>query len=43
VRGGLSTHIWFVLTQLLGYPDVREYDRSWAEWGNPVEWPSEGG
>lgn len=41
VRGGLSTHAWFVLTQLLGYPDVREYDRSWAEWGNlegaPVE------
>jgi len=41
LRGGLSTHAWFVLTQLLGYPDVREYDRSWAEWGNlsavPVE------
>jgi thiosulfate/3-mercaptopyruvate sulfurtransferase len=41
VRGGLSTHAWFVLTQLLGYPDVREYDRSWAEWGNlegaPIE------
>jgi thiosulfate/3-mercaptopyruvate sulfurtransferase len=40
-RGGLSTHAWFVLTQLLGYPHVREYDRSWAEWGNlegvPVE------
>jgi enterochelin esterase family protein len=34
VRGGLSTHAWFVLTQLLGYPNVREYDRSWAEWGN---------
>ena len=41
VRGGLSTHMWFALTQLLGYPNVREYDRSWAEWGNlenaPVE------
>jgi len=41
VRGGLSTHAWFVLTQLLGYPHVREYDRCWAEWGNlsgvPVE------
>ncbi len=40
-RGGLSTHAWFVLTQLLGYPNVREYDRSWAEWGNldgaPIE------
>ncbi len=39
--GGASTHTWFVLTQLLGYPNVREYDRSWAEWGNlqgvPIE------
>jgi thiosulfate/3-mercaptopyruvate sulfurtransferase len=34
VRGGLSTHMWFTLTQLLGYPNVREYDLSWAEWGN---------
>jgi thiosulfate/3-mercaptopyruvate sulfurtransferase len=41
LRGGLSTHMWFVLTQLLGYPQVLEYDRSWVEWGNlegmPVE------
>ncbi len=41
LAGGLSTHTWFVLTQLLGYPNVREYDRSWAEWGNlegvPIE------
>jgi len=41
VRGGLSTHAWFVLTQLLGYPDVREYDRSWAEWGNLADVPIE--
>ncbi|MCZ7554192.1 MAG: hypothetical protein B6D39_00080 [Anaerolineae bacterium UTCFX2] len=39
VRGGLSTHAWFVLTQLLGYPKVREYDRSWAEWGNSPDTP----
>ncbi len=43
VRGGLSTHAWFVLTQLLGYPDVREYDRSWVEWGNAAELPIEQG
>lgn len=41
VRGGLSTHMWFTLTQLLGYPNVREYDRSWAEWGNLAEAPLE--
>jgi thiosulfate/3-mercaptopyruvate sulfurtransferase len=41
VRGGLSTHAWFVLTQLLGYTNVREYDRSWAEWGNLEETPIE--
>ncbi|MEE8375345.1 MAG: sulfurtransferase [Acidimicrobiia bacterium] len=39
--GGLSSHAWFVLTQLLGYPSVREYNRSWDEWGNlegaPIE------
>ena len=39
LRGGLSTHAWFVFTQLLGYPKVREYDRSWAEWGNLEEMP----
>lgn len=41
VRGGLSTHVWFTLTQLLGYHNVREYDRSWAEWGNIENAPIE--
>ena len=39
VRGGLSTHMWFVLRYLLGYSDVREYDGSWAEWGNLIGAP----
>ncbi len=41
VRGGLSTLAWFALTQLLGYPNVREYDRSWLEWGNLEDVPVE--
>jgi thiosulfate/3-mercaptopyruvate sulfurtransferase len=41
LRGGLSTHAWFVLTQLLGYRNVRECDRSWAEWGNLEGMPIE--
>jgi thiosulfate/3-mercaptopyruvate sulfurtransferase len=41
VRGGLSTYMWFALTQLLGYTDVREYERSWAEWGNLSDTPIE--
>lgn len=39
VRGGLSTYLWFALTQLLGYANVREYDPSWAEWGNLADTP----
>ena len=34
--GERSAHTWFVLTQLLGYPRVRNYDGSWTEWGNLV-------
>jgi thiosulfate/3-mercaptopyruvate sulfurtransferase len=39
--GGRSSHTWFALTQLAGYPNVRLYDASWAEWGQipglPIE------
>lgn len=42
--GERSSHTWFVLTYLLGYPNVRNYDGSWTEWGNlvgvPIENPS---
>ncbi|HXQ93773.1 MAG TPA: sulfurtransferase [Thermoplasmata archaeon] len=39
--GERSSHSWFVLTYLLGYPDVRNYDGSWTEWGNLVRSPIE--
>ena len=39
--GERSSHTWFVLTQLLGYSDVRNYDGSWTEWGNLVGVPIE--
>lgn len=43
--GERSSHTWFVLTYLLGYPSVRNYDGSWTEWGNlvgvPIENPSQ--
>jgi thiosulfate/3-mercaptopyruvate sulfurtransferase len=39
--GERSSHTWFVLTQLLGYPAVRNYDGSWTEWGNLVGAPIE--
>ncbi len=39
--GERSAHTWFVLTQLLGYPRVRNYDGSWTEWGNLVRAPIE--
>lgn len=37
--GERSAHTWFVLTQLLGFPRVRNYDGSWTEWGNIVRAP----
>ncbi len=37
--GERSSHTWFVLTYLLGYPRVRNYDGSWTEWGNLVNAP----
>jgi thiosulfate/3-mercaptopyruvate sulfurtransferase len=49
--GERSSHTWFVLTCLLGYPRVKNYDGSWTEWGslvgvpiakgNAAAWPSE--
>ncbi len=39
--GERSSHTWFVLTYLLGYPDVKNYDGSWTEWGNLVDAPIE--
>lgn len=39
--GERSSHSWFVLTYLLGYPKVRNYDGSWTEWGNAVNVPIE--
>ena len=41
--GERSSHTWFVLTYLLGYPKVRNYDGSWTEWGNLVDAPIERG
>jgi thiosulfate/3-mercaptopyruvate sulfurtransferase len=41
--GERSSHTWFVLTYLLGYPDVVNYDGSWTEWGNLVGAPVEKG
>jgi thiosulfate/3-mercaptopyruvate sulfurtransferase len=37
--GERSSHTWFVLHHLLGYPQVRNYDGSWTEWGNSVRVP----
>ncbi len=37
--GERSSHTWFVLTHLLGFENVRNYDGSWTEWGNAVAVP----
>ncbi|GAC1361043.1 MAG: sulfurtransferase [Ktedonobacteraceae bacterium] len=39
--GERSSHTWFVLTYLLGYPRVRNYDGSWTEWGSLIGVPIE--
>jgi thiosulfate/3-mercaptopyruvate sulfurtransferase len=39
--GERSAHTWFVLTRLLGYDNVRNYDGSWTEWGSLVGVPIE--
>ena len=39
--GERSSHTWFVLTYLLGFDKVRNYDGSWTEWGNAVRAPIE--
>jgi thiosulfate/3-mercaptopyruvate sulfurtransferase len=39
--GERSSHSWFVLHELLGYPKVKNYDGSWTEWGSMVGVPIE--
>ena len=39
--GERSSHTWFVLTQLLGFGNVRNYDGSWTEWGSIIRAPIE--
>ena len=39
--GERSSHTWFVLTYLLGFENVKNYDGSWTEWGNLVRAPIE--
>jgi thiosulfate/3-mercaptopyruvate sulfurtransferase len=39
--GERSAHTWFALTELLGYPDVKNYDGSWTEYGSLVGVPVE--
>ena len=39
--GERSSHTWFVLRELLGYPNVTNYDGSWTEWGSMIGMPIE--
>ncbi|MFZ0510339.1 MAG: sulfurtransferase, partial [Candidatus Nitrosopolaris sp.] len=39
--GERSSHTWFVLKYLLGYPNVKNYDGSWTEWGSIIASPIE--
>ncbi|NJS16991.1 MAG: sulfurtransferase, partial [Nostocaceae cyanobacterium CSU_2_110] len=39
--GARAAHTWFVLKYLLGYPNVRNYDASWSEWGLRSDTPVE--
>jgi thiosulfate/3-mercaptopyruvate sulfurtransferase len=39
--GERSSHTWFALKYLLGYPNVKNYDGSWTEWGNIIDNPIE--
>jgi thiosulfate/3-mercaptopyruvate sulfurtransferase len=41
--GERSSHTWFVLKYLLGYPNVKNYDGSWTEWGSVVNAPIQKG
>ena len=41
--GKRSAHTWFVLTELLGHPAVRNYDASWLDWGSRPDTPIETG
>jgi len=41
--GERSAHTWFVLHEILGYKNVRNYDGSWTEWGSLIGAPIETG